>query len=260
MIQSFLEELGLTKGEVKVYSALVFINKSTKIGEIIKKSEVSGSKTYEILDKLISKGLVSYIFKDKIKYFSATDPERILDYIEEKEDKIKVLKKEAHEKIFEMKKSQPKESLKNEKTTVFQGFRGFKNAYNLSKENVKVGDTVFGMFIPEVHPNALAFYKHYIEDFSKRFKVRNLLLFNHRVPEIDLVKNIPGVEVRILSKGIHAPTEISIHNNNVLITTSAGEEFQVVMISNRDVATSFKEYFYSIWNQSEKISKKEPLK
>ena len=49
-----LEEIGLTKSEIKVYLALLELGSSTT-GPIVDKSKASSSKIYEILDKLMQK-------------------------------------------------------------------------------------------------------------------------------------------------------------------------------------------------------------
>ncbi|RMD45562.1 TrmB family transcriptional regulator, partial [Candidatus Pacearchaeota archaeon] len=57
MHEALLKEIGLTNGETKVYLSLIKIGEST-VGPIAKKSGVSLSKIYEILNNLIKKGLV----------------------------------------------------------------------------------------------------------------------------------------------------------------------------------------------------------
>ena len=94
MNESLLEKLGLTKGEIKVYLALNTLGEST-VGPIGAESKVSKSKIYDILAKLIYKGLVGYIIKDGVKYFLANDPHVILDYMEKKEDELGLIKQEV---------------------------------------------------------------------------------------------------------------------------------------------------------------------
>ena len=64
MNEQLLEDIGLTKGEIKVYLTLLKLRETTT-GKIIEEAQISSGKIYEILDKLIKKGLVSYIIKDK---------------------------------------------------------------------------------------------------------------------------------------------------------------------------------------------------
>ena len=56
MEDTILQDAGLTKGETKVYLALLTMNEST-VGPIAKKASVSLSKIYEILNNLAKKGL-----------------------------------------------------------------------------------------------------------------------------------------------------------------------------------------------------------
>ena len=83
-----LENVGFSKGESKVYLALVDLQEST-IGPISKKAGVTPAKTYPILDKLIEKGLVSSVNKFKTKYFQVLDSQRILHYLNQRKEKIK---------------------------------------------------------------------------------------------------------------------------------------------------------------------------
>ena len=84
---SFLKEIGLTEGEIKVYLALLELGASTT-GPIIEKANISRSIIYQILDKLIEKGLVSFITKEKTKYFQATQPKHFLDIIEKEKENL----------------------------------------------------------------------------------------------------------------------------------------------------------------------------
>ena len=68
-----LEAIGLTKSEIKVYLALLELGSSTT-GPIVEKSGASSSKIYEILEKLIQKGLVGHVIKAGKKHFEAAPP------------------------------------------------------------------------------------------------------------------------------------------------------------------------------------------
>ena len=65
MYEEELKKIGLTNGEARVYSSLLNLESST-VGPITKKSGVAYSKIYEVLQRLIEKGMVSFIIKDTI--------------------------------------------------------------------------------------------------------------------------------------------------------------------------------------------------
>jgi len=87
MIEEYLQELGLNRRESICYVSLLELG-SSRVGQIVKKTGIPSSKIYEILDKLIKRGLVSYIIKNNVKYFQASDPKNLLNYIEEKKKKL----------------------------------------------------------------------------------------------------------------------------------------------------------------------------
>ena len=75
-----LEKLGLTKAEILVFSTLVQ-GGSSGIGNVIKKSQLHRGTVYNTLQRLIQKGLVSYVIKSNKKYFSASEPDFLKEFL-----------------------------------------------------------------------------------------------------------------------------------------------------------------------------------
>ncbi|MBP7708145.1 hypothetical protein KA107_00540, partial [Candidatus Pacearchaeota archaeon] len=124
MDEQVLEEIGLTKGEIKVYFTLLKIG-TTTTGKIIEKAQISGGKVYVILDKLIKKGLVSFITKEKTKYFQASNPKEILNYIDEKEANLRQKKNKIREQLPSLLSLQDLSNKKYE-TQIYLGYNGIK--------------------------------------------------------------------------------------------------------------------------------------
>ena len=87
METKLLEEIGLTKTEIKIYLALIKIGQTTTT-KIVKESQIHASKVYEFLERLVQKGLVSYVIKSNKKYFTVTEPINLKELLKEKERKI----------------------------------------------------------------------------------------------------------------------------------------------------------------------------
>ena len=85
--RGFLSEIGLTKGEARVYLCLLSLGQTTS-GPIIAQSGISSSKVYEILEKLMQKGLVSSTTLNKTRHFQATSPSKLRDYLSAQEDAL----------------------------------------------------------------------------------------------------------------------------------------------------------------------------
>jgi sugar-specific transcriptional regulator TrmB len=127
MITEILEIIGLTKSEIKVYLALLELGSSTT-GPLVEKSHASSSKIYEILEKLIQKGLASFVIEAGTKYFEAAPPSRLLDYMKEKEDLLAKQRQELQHIIPALELKQHYSKNRSE-ATIFRGLKGVKTAY-----------------------------------------------------------------------------------------------------------------------------------
>ncbi len=91
---SGLSELGLSKGSVKVYKALLEIG-PTSLNWIQEKTGIERRNIYDILKKLTEKGLVTYIEENQKKVFQCTEPHNLLELIKKKRLRLKEAEKEV---------------------------------------------------------------------------------------------------------------------------------------------------------------------
>lgn len=88
MLIDTLRNIGLTEKESKVYLACLELGASV-VSEIAKRARINRVTTYDILDKLISKGFINFITKDGIKYFDPTKPDLIFENTKRKVENFK---------------------------------------------------------------------------------------------------------------------------------------------------------------------------
>ena len=81
------EEMGLAPGERKCYLALLETG-LTSAGPLIKRTGMQKSAVYFCLERLLDKGLASFVMRNNIKYFEAARPERLLEYVDEREKEL----------------------------------------------------------------------------------------------------------------------------------------------------------------------------
>ena len=79
-----LVELGLTRNEAKIYLALLK-NSPALVGTIAESSGIHRRNVYDALERLIEKGIVTYIIEDNKRFFSAANPTRLVSLLKEKE-------------------------------------------------------------------------------------------------------------------------------------------------------------------------------
>ena len=80
MDESILENIGLSKAEIKIYLALLEIGPSTS-GPIIQKSGLQSSVVHRSLKTLLEKGVLTYVKVGKDNNYQATDPKSLVDFI-----------------------------------------------------------------------------------------------------------------------------------------------------------------------------------
>ncbi len=248
MNEKLLEQIGLTKGEIIVYTALLKIGETTT-GKIIEEAQISSGKIYEILDKLIRKGLASFIVKEKTKYFSAASPNRILDFLHEKE---RELKDKEHQLIKEMPLllALERAGKKEYEIRLFRGFKGIQTAIFEALSDLNQNDEVLAMGIRSSKGEQynLLWQRWHKERINKKIVCK--LIFSEKNSEYyENLKKMKFIKIKIL-KGI-TPAAIDIMKNRVLIFTY-GEEPSCLSIKNPEIAQSFATFFYNLWELSER--------
>jgi len=246
MDTAIFEEIGLTKSEVKVYLALLELGSTTK-GPLIKKSGISSSKIYEVTDKLIDKGLVSYILKNHVKHFKGAPPKRIKDYIKEKKEKIseQEVKLEKIIPFLEQKHIFLKEEADAE---IFRGWDGLETAYQDVVNNLSKGDMdyVFGASKGFDSKKTRRFFDKYLNiTYEKGIKIKAIFNKDSRNYHESSKSKKRHIEARYLDQT--TPAEINIYKNKTLIVVLSQTPL-VIMIKGKEVADSFKQYFNIMWS------------
>ncbi len=248
MNEQLLEDIGLTKGEIKVYLALLRLGETTT-GKIIEEAQISSGKIYEILEKLIKKGLASYIIKEKTKYFSASSPNRILDYLHEKEKNIKEKEQEILKELPSL-VSIEKVGKKEYETHLFKGFKGMQTAIFEALEDMASKDEVLAMGITSYKKEQfnLLWQRWHKERINKKI-ICKVMFSDRNTDYFKMFQKMKLTEVRIL-QGI-TPSAIDVMGKRVLIFTY-GEEPSCLSIKNLEIAQSFKTFFETMWKVAKK--------
>lgn len=246
---ALLKEAGLTEGESKVYGALLELGIST-IGPILEKSGITKSIIYRILDKLIQKGLVSYIIKEKTRHYQAERPEKLLDYLEEKEKDIEETKEKIHDFLPNL--ITKMQSAEKSLATIYEGFKGLMTVHDKRFEKLKRGDEYFFFGLPPEQPDY--FHAYWQKDHKKRAKlgIKCKLLYNQKVDDWILKdrNNFKGCDARRMPIGVNTPAWILGYKDVVVIGLPLAEKPLAFEIVNQEVANSFREYFEWFWKKS----------
>jgi len=240
-----LEDIGLTKGEISVYLALLELGSST-VTPIVDKSKVSSSKVYLILNRLINKGLASFVIKENTKYFEAASPSRILDYVKEKKESIEQQEKELKEIIPELELRQKLQELKSE-AHVFKGNKGFKTAFKDILTTLKKGEKLLVMGISNFDDEFRRMIIRFHKDRAKLGINTDILLNYSAVKAWKELELIPKTNIKLLPGNVVTPGVFLIYGDKTLI--SLPNERTFFRIENKEATESFRAYFHTLWDQ-----------
>lgn len=234
-VTKVLENLGIETREINIYLAL--INKGTLTAlQISKKIRIDRTTIYDILERLIDKGIVSYTIKNKTKHFNALKPKELLIYFKEKYSSLEKILPELNKLA-----SQKKEEIKCE---LFQGREGLKTILKDLIDTKKDYKAI----------NIRKEYEEILEYFYEQ-GVLNLDAF--KVKEIAIVEK--GQRFQKLKRGIYkyldkkliSPVTTLIYKDKVAFFIWQQPYF-AIRVENKTFSKAQKEYFDLLW----KIAKK----
>jgi len=239
-----LEQIGLSKNEIKIYFALLELEQSSAT-PIVKKSGVPNSKVYPTLEKLIKRGLVSYVIKNNVKYFQASDPKNLIDFLNDKEKLISQQKKEIEKLIPKIERKRELAKDKQE-ATIYEGFDGIKVAFNNILNKVPKNQEYYVFTLGEELGKTEL--KHFFRDYHKKRiqkKIKVKLIANKKIRTIFLKHHLYK-NMKVKFSKLKLPTGIFIYEDYVMTVGWIGDPTAFV-IKSKNNAEKYKEFFLELW-------------
>ena len=229
-LQKTLERIGLSTNEAKVYLTLLRLG-SSKAGDISKKSQINRTTTYDALKRLLEKGLVSFVIKANRKWFKAVNPERFTEFLEEKREEAK--------KVIPSLQRIYKNPGEKHDVTIYSGYRGVKSIF---QDIIREGKPNCVLDSEGQFTNRMPYYTpHFIRQLEKKkIKVR------HLVREGRDVHPSKTTEVRFVNKKTRSQAVFNIYGDKIAIIIWTDPP-EAVLIHNKTVTDSFKDYFEMLW-------------
>jgi len=240
-LKQALKEYGLTSKESDIYLALLPLG-SVTLQELAKKVDLPRTTIYNTLNYLTNKGIVSFIIIKNVKHYEATEPEKLLDKLKEKEALIK--------EILPNLKVLKKTTLEGSSVEIYQGTKGISTilydvfskkqqtyyfgSYKLSKELLKhQPEHVRTIRLERKIPAQIVMDKYNEETFHK--------------PDYKKI-----TEIRYNNSLKDFPCMIFIYGNKVALYTLK-DDIVGIIIKNKQVAQSMKIIFDVYWSNAKKM-------
>ncbi len=240
-----LIKLGLNKNEAKVYLILLKRNAGSA-GELIKQSNFHRNIVYDNLEKLIEKGLVSFIFEGRTKIFKANPLYSFTDFLE-REQEILNEKKEIAEKIKKSAKELFPIKCKMQDAMIYRGIKGvralFLDTLNEGKEYY-----VFGAPKASLKIMGSTFWENYnIKREQKKMIIR--MIFNEDLRQWSKKIKSKLTKIKFLPKKFDSITETIIYNEKVAIIVWTQNPIATLII-DKNLARAYKQYFEILWKEA----------
>ena len=240
---SVLGDIGLTNAQIKIYLSLLKLGETTT-GPLIKHSELQNSVVYNALNQLIKQGLVTYIQKGKRKYFSTTNPKHLIQFIQDKKEKIEELVPKLIQKRNLVQDKQ--------EARVFKGWKGLYTAFSDVLDELPAGSDYIGFppgYEEEDSEEAKQFFRELQKKRNqKKYKVRFIIndKYKKQVKNYGYYSKFGKPTFKFVPA---APIGIIILGENILNFTLKPEPVAVI-ITSKQISDSYREFFNQMWKQA----------
>ena len=225
-----LKDLEFEEREIKIYLTLLKLGDSPAL-KISKEVGIDRTTTYDILERLIGRGIVSSYVKNKSKHFSALNPEKLLHYFKEKYSSLENI-------LPELKKisNQTPEIVKCE---LFYGKEGLKS---VGKDIVNNTEEYRVIGIRKEYEEILGYFNEQAILKLDQFKAKELAIVEKNAKFMKLKNG----EYKYLNKKLLSPITTLIYKNKVVFFIWK-EPYFAVRIENEQLAKAHIEYFNLLW-------------
>jgi len=240
-IKQALLTIGLTERETQENLALIELGRCTT-GKITKKANISSSKVYEVLQRLQTKGFVSYSIENGTRYYDATSPKRLLEFLDEKKQDLSKSQEQIQSIIplIEKKRSQADE---HNQTVVYTGKQGPLIALNEILDNYKNGIMEADGFGTD-EENYVKYFPAQLNEFlkeAKKYGAKERLLYAEGFRSPNTYANI-----RYLPKEFTQPIRTMVSGDKVFIVDFT-EPMTTIIIHKKEIAQAYKKHFEVLW-------------
>jgi len=242
-----LKKVGLSPTEAKLYLRLLK-NGASDVKTLVESTGLYKTNTYEALERLCKKGIISKIVEEKKRVYHVQKPESFIEFIEKKkrelEEQSKIVKDLA-KNIESMKKN----ANSAETAAVFRGISGVRQIYS-EIINEKLDYLVFGS--PKESDELIGdYYWQNLHLKQKEHHVKAKAIFHKSLRNWKEKIDSNILDLRFFDEKFESLTETTIYGSKVAFVIWSDIPW-VIIIDNSHLADSYRQLFNMLW----KIAKK----
>ena len=236
-LQNVLTNIGLTPKESKVYLAALELGPSPA-SDIALRAKLNRVTTYDVLEKLIERTYMSSVTKDRVTYFTATEPD--------------IIRQDIRQKYLDFKEILPDLRRLHGSTYIpriryYEGIDGVKKVYaDTLTAKTEILNYADSKSIREHWPS---YDKDYVNE-----RVKHRIYLRGIAPMDELGKRVAADnekkhrEIRLVKAGPYAfSNEINIYDDKVSIVSFGKKEVVGMIIESPEIANTQRAIFMMAW-------------
>jgi sugar-specific transcriptional regulator TrmB len=234
-IQKVLENMGFSPNEIKVYLTLND-HGSSKAGTVAKIAGIDRSSCYNSIKSLIEKGLVSYVSIGQVKWFQATGPRHLKEYLAEQQKDLDEVMPQLH--------ARHKAAKLTGQVRLYKGLKGVRtimqDIIRTDAENLVFGNE------SQLEERMPAYQKQFVRQLKETgISVRSIVREDRASPTADPAKT------RYVPKTVESPVVTNIYEDKIALIIWTDEP-EGIIIENPAAAKAYRSYFEFMWQHAKR--------
>ena len=232
--ERLLSYAGLGLNESKVYLALLKLGRAQP-GIITQESAVHRRNVYDALERLLQKGLVTFILEGKRKIYQPVSPRRLVEITRTQENELSGAVSSL-EKLHAAKRESYEAKL-------YIGNKGLKAVMD---DQLEMGRDIW---IFGSHSRVEERLKYYFPQFERqrlKKKMHVRLVLDETARDASATK-LGMVSARFLPKSFFGPISTNIYGDRIIIINYS-EPVLITLIKNQKLAESYRKFYKLLWS------------
>lgn len=228
-----LKNIGLENKEIQNYLTLLKLGTAT-VSKLSEETRIDRTSSYTILERLMDRGLVSYVIKNNVKYFQAADPRKLLSDLEEKKKEIETILPD----LLGLTKFIKEET----KVELYKGKEGL---ITVLRDIIRERKNYFAFGEEGQYQEILPVYvTQFLRDLQK-YNIKEKVLSKESKRE-KILLTTKNSEIRYLPEKYFSPVMTVVYGDKTAIFIWT-EPYHAILIKNMGMAESYRNYFSLLW-------------
>ncbi len=239
-INESLENLGMGLIEIKIYLYLLKEGPRSR-QNVSDDNHIVRQTIYEVMNKMLSKGYITYSMTEKRKLFSAIPPEILLDRLREKEEQFK--------QVIPLLQKFHKEDFSDMFVESFMGVKGFKSLLSLT---LRSKTELLWLASEEINKSIFEDYYHenyVLKRVEAKISLRLLTYSTNRKIWHSDKQSLREVRLLKFIEPIKSASFVVFEDKVILFSFNKDNLFGI-LIKNNIIKEMFRSIFLDYWRRS----------